>query len=161
MVALALLEAAAPPMSHVAVFLGDFRDVDTRRSKHYFEARWTFLDCRGKVTIAEDAHFGYAVKVLSATHRYNPFAEGDAVLGRPIQVPVIIENSAWICSHALLYRCKVGHHSVVAAGAVVKAAQVPPWSLVEGNPARIVGMFDYHRDGRLYYLPEPISLKGF
>jgi acetyltransferase-like isoleucine patch superfamily enzyme len=148
-------------MSHVAVFLGDFRDVKTRRTRHYFEERWTFMDCRGRVEIADSAHFGYGVKILSASHRYDPFrGPPTGVLGRMIRSIVVVEDEAWIGSHVLLYRCRIGHHSVVGAGTTIKSMQVPPWSIVDGSPPMIVGMFDYHRDGR-HYRVDPIPLKGF
>jgi acetyltransferase-like isoleucine patch superfamily enzyme len=39
----------------------------------------------------------------------------------------------------ILMGCKVGHHSVIAAGAVVReGTEIPPYSLVAGVPARIV-----------------------
>jgi acetyltransferase-like isoleucine patch superfamily enzyme len=39
----------------------------------------------------------------------------------------------------ILMGCKIGHHSVIAAGAVVReGTEVPPYSLVAGVPGRIV-----------------------
>jgi acetyltransferase-like isoleucine patch superfamily enzyme len=32
---------------------------------------------------------------------------------------------------------KIGHHSVVAAGTVVEAGEIPPYSLIIGNPMKI------------------------
>ena len=31
----------------------------------------------------------------------------------------------------------IGHHSVVAAGTIVEAKKIPPYSLVYGNPMKI------------------------
>jgi acetyltransferase-like isoleucine patch superfamily enzyme len=56
----------------------------------------------------------------------------------PATQPVIIEDDVWIGSHCLIFKgVTVGHHSVIAAGSVVRS-NVPPYSLVGGNPARRV-----------------------
>lgn len=53
--------------------------------------------------------------------------------------PVTIENDVWIGSHCLILKgVTIGHHSVVAAGSVVRRS-MPPYSLVVGNPARRTG----------------------
>jgi tetrahydrodipicolinate N-acetyltransferase len=53
--------------------------------------------------------------------------------------PVIIEDDVWIGSHCLIFKgVTIGHHSVIAAGSVVRN-NVPPYSLAGGNPSRRVG----------------------
>jgi acetyltransferase-like isoleucine patch superfamily enzyme len=57
----------------------------------------------------------------------------------PKTQPVIIENDVWIGSRCLILKgVTIGHHSVIAAGSVVRR-DVPPYSLMAGNPARRVG----------------------
>lgn len=52
--------------------------------------------------------------------------------------PVIIEDFAWIGFNAIILKgVTVGYGSVVAAGAVVTKS-VPPYSVVAGNPARVI-----------------------
>lgn len=56
--------------------------------------------------------------------------------------PVILEEDTWIGDGAVI--CKgvtVGHHSIVGAGAVV-TRDVPPDTIVAGNPARVVRQLD-------------------
>jgi acetyltransferase-like isoleucine patch superfamily enzyme len=56
--------------------------------------------------------------------------------------PVRIEDGAWICvGSILLPGVTIGRESVVAAGAVVNR-DVPPGTLVAGNPARVVKSLD-------------------
>ena len=52
--------------------------------------------------------------------------------------PVIIGPNAWVCSGAMILKgVAVGANSVIAAGAVV-TKDVPPYSVVAGNPALVV-----------------------
>ena len=52
--------------------------------------------------------------------------------------PVVIEDDVWIGFHAIVLKgVTIGARSVVAAGAVV-AKDVPPDTVVAGNPARVV-----------------------
>jgi acetyltransferase-like isoleucine patch superfamily enzyme len=49
---------------------------------------------------------------------------------------VIIEDDVWVGSHVLIFKgVRIGHNSVIAAGSVVRR-DVPPNSLMAGNPAR-------------------------
>lgn len=55
--------------------------------------------------------------------------------------PVVIEDNVWVCLAAIILKgVRIGYNSVVAAGAVV-TNDVPPNSVVAGNPARIVKQF--------------------
>ena len=55
-------------------------------------------------------------------------------------MPTVVEDHVFVGSNAvILMGCHIGHHSVIAAGAVViEKTKVPPYSLVAGVPARIV-----------------------
>ncbi len=49
--------------------------------------------------------------------------------------PIVIEDHVFIGSHSVVKGgAHIGHHSVVAAGTVVEGAEIPPFSLVVGNP---------------------------
>ena len=53
--------------------------------------------------------------------------------------PVIIGEDCWICSHAVILKgVTIGDGAVVAAGSVVNA-DVPPYAIAAGVPAKIVG----------------------
>jgi len=55
--------------------------------------------------------------------------------------PVVIEDRVWLANRCIILKgVRVGHDSVVAAGAVV-TRDVPPRSVVAGNPARVVRSF--------------------
>jgi acetyltransferase-like isoleucine patch superfamily enzyme len=49
---------------------------------------------------------------------------------------ILIEEHVFIGTHSVIKGgARIGHHSVVAAGTIVGAVEVPPYSLVVGNPA--------------------------
>jgi galactoside O-acetyltransferase len=52
--------------------------------------------------------------------------------------PIVIEDKVWIGERALILKgVRIGYGSLVAAGAVV-THDVPPYSIVAGNPAKVV-----------------------
>ena len=138
---------------HFAIVMGDWPDT-IKRTRHYFEERWGLVDCRGTIEIAATAHFGFQVTILTASHRYDP----ETTLAEVFLRTVRIDDGAWVASRALLYNCHIQHHAIVGAGSVVKNAVVPPYTLVEGNPAVAVSTYV---DGRWQELQEPQKLKGF
>lgn len=61
--------------------------------------------------------------------------------------PIEIGNCAWVCSRAIvLPGVRIGDGAVVAAGAVV-TKDVAPWTIVGGNPARVIGRRVVKRSG--------------
>src|SRR5437899_4344768 len=51
---------------------------------------------------------------------------------------IVVEDDAWIAESAIILKdVRIGQGAVVAAGAVV-TADVPPFTVVAGNPARLV-----------------------
>jgi acetyltransferase-like isoleucine patch superfamily enzyme len=51
---------------------------------------------------------------------------------------ITVDDGAWIGTGAIILDgVNVGHNSIVGAGAVV-SKDVPPWTVVLGNPARVV-----------------------
>ena len=50
-----------------------------------------------------------------------------------------LEHDVFVGSHCFIGGgCHIGHHSVVAAGTIlVKGGNIPPYSLIKGNPAEV------------------------
>jgi len=54
------------------------------------------------------------------------------------QKDIIIEQNVFIGSHSFIKGgTHIGHHSVIGAGTIVEGVEVPPYSLVIGNPMEI------------------------
>lgn len=57
---------------------------------------------------------------------------------------IIIEDDCWIGANAVITAgVTIGKHSIVAAGSVVTKS-VPPYSIVGGNPAKILKQYNTH-----------------
>lgn len=51
---------------------------------------------------------------------------------------IIIENNVFVGSHSVIKGgSHIGHHSVIAAGTMVDGINIPPYSLVSGNPMKV------------------------
>jgi acetyltransferase-like isoleucine patch superfamily enzyme len=93
----------------------------------------TFYDLGG-LDIADDVMIGPNVSILTTGHPLDPSQRRAATIGKPI----VIERNVWIAAGAtIIGGVTVGENSVVAAGSVV-TKDVPPNTLVGGNPARII-----------------------
>lgn len=123
-----------------ARFLGDFRNQPhCELPKEYFETRDCWVDCRETDTlwISKEANFGWDNVMVTQSHNVNPGMFGQLV-GRKI----IVERLAFVTSHCILYNCRLGEGAVVAVGSVVRSQQIPPWTMVAGNPAVPIKRFD-------------------
>lgn len=54
------------------------------------------------------------------------------------QGDVVIGNDVWIGYGAMIVRARIGDGCIIGAGAVVRG-DIPPYSIVIGNPAQVIG----------------------
>jgi|GEM_PF-280849 len=105
------------------ITMGDGCSVGTR----------VLLDGRKGLTIGKSVVFGYECIVWTLNHDYNDihFCTKGAL--------VVIDDYAWICSRSIILPgIHIGKGAVVASGAIV-TKDVPPYTIVAGIPAKIVG----------------------
>jgi hypothetical protein len=87
-----------------------------------------------EVVIGDDVMIGPNVSLLTSEHPVAPSKRRTQLIGRSITV----NKGVWIaaCS-TVIGGVTIGENSVVAAGAVV-TTDVPPNTLVGGNPAKVI-----------------------
>lgn len=95
----------------------------------------------GPVTIADNVIIAQNVVMSGLNHGYQ---DVDIPIGmQPCTTgEIYIGADSWIGANAVITAgIKIGEHSVVAAGSVV-TKNVPPFSIVAGNPARLIKQYN-------------------
>ena len=96
----------------------------------------SILDARRGIYIGKNVNFSSNVKIWSYQHDHSDpyFNCTEQKVG-----PVYIEDRAWIGPDVtILHSVTIGEGAVVAAGAVV-TKDIPPFSIVAGIPAKVIG----------------------
>lgn len=104
-----------------------------------------FLTTRARIIVGDDVMFASRVTVLTGGHRTD-------YLGKPINqvsedekkqsddADVVFEGDNWIGYGAIILKgVIIGKGSIIGAGSVVTKS-VPPYSIVAGNPAKVIKM---------------------
>ena len=93
----------------------------------------TILDM-SEVRIGDDCMIAPNVGIYTAGHNVGPKERNKTGYG----IPITIGNNVWIGGHcAILPGVTIGDNSIVAAGSIV-TKDVPPNSIVAGNPAKML-----------------------
>jgi acetyltransferase-like isoleucine patch superfamily enzyme len=92
---------------------------------------------QGGITIGNDVYLAPLVQILAVNHVYHDTTRPISHQGITAQ-GIVVEDGAWIGGSAIILDgVRIGCNAVVGAGAVV-TKDVPPYTIVVGNPARIV-----------------------
>jgi acetyltransferase-like isoleucine patch superfamily enzyme len=100
----------------------------------------TELSCADKIIIGNRVLIAHFVSIYdNNNHPIDPAARArNMPIGKGDFAPIVIEDDVWIGGHAAILKgVTVGRGSVVAMGAVV-TKNVPPMTVVAGNPARVI-----------------------
>lgn len=91
------------------------------------------IDLRSPILIGKNVIIGYNTEIITTSHYIDSPEYEHKYYG------LEIEDYVWITSNVLILpSCrKIGYGSIIAAGSVV-AKDVPPMSVVGGNPATII-----------------------
>lgn len=112
----------------------------------------TLIDCLDTIQIGDDVLISYQVIIMDSDNHSLRASErlGDLQRWRKqkydwshvSRAPVRIHDKVWIGARAIITKgVTIGEGAVVATGAVV-TKDVPPYSVVAGNPARIIRELD-------------------
>ncbi len=96
----------------------------------------------GPVKIGNDIMFAQNIVASGLNHGYEDI--NMPIADQPVTTKLItIEDEVWIGANAVITAgVTIGKHSVVAAGSVV-VKDVPPYSIVGGNPGKILKSYNH------------------
>lgn len=114
------------------IFIGDYTHVTSR------------VKLVGPVTLGNYVTIGSGAQITGLTHNYldvtRPIAKQGVTPNR-----TIVEDDVWIGGNSCINQgITIGTHSIIASGSVV-TKNVPPYSVVGGNPARILRKYDFEK----------------
>ena len=62
---------------------------------------------------------------------------------RDIPEPIEIGDNVWICINVIILKnVKIGEGCIISANSVIAAGEYPPFSLIGGNPGKIIKTYD-------------------
>ena len=96
----------------------------------------------GPVRIGNEVIFAQNVVVSGLNHGYEDIAL--PIWRQPCETAeIVIEDECWLGANAVITAgVRIGKHSIVAAGSVV-TRDVPPYSIVGGNPAKLLKQYNF------------------
>lgn len=99
---------------------------------------FTVIDGIGGLKIGRGCNISCGVHLITHSTVKRCVTEGE--FARIEKAPIVIGDFVFIGEHAtVLMGVTIGHHSVIAAGAVItEGFSIPPYSLVAGVPARVI-----------------------
>lgn len=114
------------------IFIGDYTHVTSR------------VKLVGPVTLGNYVTIGSGAQITGLTHNYldvtRPIAKQGVTPNR-----TVVEDDVWIGDNSCINQgITIGTHSIIASGSVV-TKNVPPYSVVGGNPARILRQYDFEK----------------
>jgi len=99
----------------------------------------------GPITIGNNVIFAQNIVASGLNHEYSDVTQ--PIYKQKILVAEItIEDDCWIAANSVITAgVTIGKHSVVAGGSVV-TKNVPPYSVVAGNPAKIIKQYNFQTE---------------
>lgn len=99
-------------------------------------SKHVFIDYSGEIVLGNKVKLSDGVTIESHRHEFIPGSKDY----KPIPTKIVIEDGAWLGQKSII--CEdvknVGRYAQIGAGSVVRNA-IPPYAIVAGNPAKIVG----------------------
>ena len=99
---------------------------------------FTVIDGGGGLTIGKGCDISAGVHIY--THNTVHRCISERQFNQVERKPTVIGDYVHIGANAtILMGCRIGHHSVIGAGAVIlEDSDIPPYSIVVGVPARVL-----------------------
>lgn len=101
-----------------------------------------FIQATGGLKLGDNVLLGPGVKIWTINHKFND-------INLPVNqqgyeyLPVEIGNNVWIGANTFIMPgAKIPEGCIVSAGSVVGVKSFPSFSILAGNPARVIGLRD-------------------
>ncbi|MCF0048689.1 acyltransferase [Dyadobacter chenwenxiniae] len=99
----------------------------------------------GPITVGNNVILAQNIVASGLNHNYTDTRRPIHEQGVSV-APIVIEDDCWIGANSVITAgVTIGKHCVIAAGAVVTKS-IPPYSVVVGNPARVIKQYDGSRN---------------
>ena len=110
----------------------------------------TTIYARNSITIGDNTLIGANSKIID--NDFHPVDPEDRLVNNISKIkskPIIIGNNCFIgCDSIILKGVHLGDNCVVGAGSVVPGGDYPPYSIICGNPAKVVRSLEHYEDSR-------------
>lgn len=127
-------------MHHAELHVYNFRNIPhsgIRIGRNCLISEFNVLRGQGGISIGDNVYTAPLVQILAVNHVYDDPTRPIIEQGITAE-GIVIEDDAWIGAGAIILDgVRVGKGAVVGAGAVV-TRDVPPHTVVAGNPAKVV-----------------------
>jgi acetyltransferase-like isoleucine patch superfamily enzyme len=124
-------------VGHNAFLKGYYKSL-MRIGSHTWIGQNCFLHSGGGITIGEYVGLGPGVQILTLSHVVDDDLSRPLITREQQYLPVVVEDDCDIgVGSILLPGVRIGRSSMVGAGSVV-TRDVEPYSVVAGNPARLI-----------------------
>lgn len=99
-------------------------------------AKNVFIDYSGEVVLEDNVKLSDGVVIESHSHIFEP----NSKTKEAIPTTIVLEDGVWVGQKAIICESskRIGRYAQIGAGAVVRNP-IPPYAIVVGNPAKIVG----------------------
>jgi len=107
--------------------------------------RRSTISCRNQVVLESDVLFAPSVLIMDHNHEFSDTSVPIHAQGLTQGGKIRIEKNCWLGTGVVVLcnagQLTIGHNSIIGANSVVTKS-VPPCSVVAGNPARVVKVYD-------------------
>jgi acetyltransferase-like isoleucine patch superfamily enzyme len=97
-----------------------------------------YVHAQKAISIGNNCVIAAGVNIIDANG--HQVVSSNRTVGRDDPKPIIIGNNVWIGLNAVILKgANIGNNCVISAGSVVGGGDYPQNSLIQGNPAKVVG----------------------
>jgi acetyltransferase-like isoleucine patch superfamily enzyme len=130
-------------------------DSTVRIGNNVFIGGGTLLDCVNSITVEDDVLISYGCIFADSDNHSVSYSIRKKDLAdwqngqqhdwqTTLNSPIKLSKGVWVGARAIVLKgVEIGEGAVVGAGSVV-TKDVPPWTIVAGNPARIIREIPEH-----------------